>query len=413
MTRPLAGWETHGDYTTHLEEQAFLEAIASDTAATLAAIGATRLGTPIWALTLGTPGKPVWLINGAVHGTELSGREAALMWIRDLAYSADPDDLSYLQNHQVVFVPTMNADGAQPPRTRTNSADKDLNRDWFQLTQPETRAVKQLMTSTGAALILDLHEWGTATCTQNWGYSWTGGGTLSPTTALGTLGADLKNTLVAALTDNGFTSVQYPSSNAASGAGTLLQAAVPAHQTAILSEVLQRVVAKPERIILKTVLLNAFCAWHATNSAALESAKSASINAAIAGSSPLMVPMEGASWEVKPDPGFYEVPEWWDVPQELLDLHGIEMVGRTISTAQAARGVIPVLFDPESTQYVVGMDWEGNGPNAASERHTLGPIVKHEGVRRRAKSIVVKQDGVRRRVKSVTVNQDGYRRRVA
>lgn len=128
----------------------------------------------------------VWLMY-SVHGNEISPAEAAMATARHLLASRDPEVAEWLDNVVVVIVPTQNPDGRdrfmsryyealglQPdpdgvsverdepwPSGRPNHYLFDLNRDWFAMTQPETRGHIQLMLQWRPQVVVDAHEMGT------------------------------------------------------------------------------------------------------------------------------------------------------------------------------------------------------------------------------------------------------------
>ncbi len=128
----------------------------------------------------------VWLGNG-VHGNEISGPEASLMVAYHLVAARRDkvvDDI--LANTLVLIDPTQNPDGrdrfvhhfeqsygiepqAHPlalehtepwPGGRTNHYLFDMNRDWFALTQPETRGRVKALLEWFPLVFVDLHEMG-------------------------------------------------------------------------------------------------------------------------------------------------------------------------------------------------------------------------------------------------------------
>lgn len=128
----------------------------------------------------------VWLMY-SVHGNEISPAEAAMATARHLLASRDPEVAEWLNNVVVIIVPTQNPDGRdrfmsryyealglQPdpdgvsverdepwPSGRPNHYLFDLNRDWFAMTQPETRGHIQLMLQWRPQVVVDAHEMGT------------------------------------------------------------------------------------------------------------------------------------------------------------------------------------------------------------------------------------------------------------
>ena len=130
----------------------------------------------------------VVMLSYGVHGNEISGPDAAMMTAYHLL-AARNDALvnGTLANTLVLIDPTQNPDGrnrfvhnftvaeglepdgAVPaaernepwPGGRTNHYHFDMNRDWFALTQPETRGRIQLLQEWFPLVFVDLHEMGT------------------------------------------------------------------------------------------------------------------------------------------------------------------------------------------------------------------------------------------------------------
>lgn len=128
----------------------------------------------------------IWLGYG-VHGNEISSPDAALLTAYHLlAARGDPVVEQVLERAIVLIDPTQNPDGrdrfvhnfesaeglepdASPlaaehnepwPGGRTNHYYFDLNRDWFALTQPETRGRVQVLQQWYPLVFVDLHEMG-------------------------------------------------------------------------------------------------------------------------------------------------------------------------------------------------------------------------------------------------------------
>ncbi len=127
----------------------------------------------------------IW-IGACVHGDETSGSDAALALLKRLAGAKDPDAREILQRCILLIDPVMNPDGrahfldhrrrwASPdpvtddqdlghreawPSGRGNHYLLDLNRDWFALSQQETRGRVALFLDWHPELSFDLHEMG-------------------------------------------------------------------------------------------------------------------------------------------------------------------------------------------------------------------------------------------------------------
>ena len=164
---PRTGFEQRGGaaWTTHEEELQFLAAVAASPRVHTEVIGSSLEGRPLHLVALQLPGRqdtrPTTLVLGSQHGNEPAGRETALAWLRDLAFTEDGVLLEQLTGQTVLFVPSANPDG-RARGTRANRAGVDLNRDHLTLTQPESRAVGEVLRDLAPHLVLDLHEYGPA-----------------------------------------------------------------------------------------------------------------------------------------------------------------------------------------------------------------------------------------------------------
>ncbi|MFG1943863.1 M14 family zinc carboxypeptidase [Nonomuraea sp. NPDC048826] len=94
--------------------------------------------------------------NGNIHGNEWEGTDAALRVIEELATSTDPATAALLKRTRLYFNVTANPDG-RIAGTRQNGAGFDLNRDFITASQPEVRAMRQIMIDTQPVAMLDLH----------------------------------------------------------------------------------------------------------------------------------------------------------------------------------------------------------------------------------------------------------------
>lgn len=152
-----------------------LDAIKAD----LATIAAGRPGN-------GSALPVTWLTYG-VHGNEISSTDAALMTAYQLlAAKDDARSAKIMANTIVVIDPMQNPDGRarfvnnfsastgidpagdrqaaehdEPwPSGRVNHYMFDLNRDWFTLSQPETRGKVAAIRAWNPVVVIDLHEMG-------------------------------------------------------------------------------------------------------------------------------------------------------------------------------------------------------------------------------------------------------------
>jgi hypothetical protein len=170
---PTTGFEDNGgaNWTTHDEEVAFLQEVADSPRVALSEIGRTLEGRPLHLVELGFPGpdaieearqRPTVLFICTQHGNEPAGREACLEWLRDLAFTEDPDLVRQLQEHTILFVPTANPDG-RAANTRGNSEGDDINRDHLNLETLEAQAIATVVRDWQPDVVVDLHEFGSTT----------------------------------------------------------------------------------------------------------------------------------------------------------------------------------------------------------------------------------------------------------
>jgi len=98
---------------------------------------------------------PVW-VNANIHGNEWEGTDGALRVIDYFATTQDREALTLLRNNRVYLNLTANPDG-RVAGTRQNSAGFDLNRDFATGSQPEARAMREMVRRTQPMMMLDEH----------------------------------------------------------------------------------------------------------------------------------------------------------------------------------------------------------------------------------------------------------------
>ncbi|MEV6039517.1 M14 family zinc carboxypeptidase [Nonomuraea sp. NPDC052116] len=95
-------------------------------------------------------------VNANIHGNEWEGTDAALRVIEELATSKDPKVADLLARTRLYFNITANPDG-RVSGVRQNGAGFDLNRDFVTASQPEVRAMRQIMIDAQPVTMIDLH----------------------------------------------------------------------------------------------------------------------------------------------------------------------------------------------------------------------------------------------------------------
>lgn len=109
------------------------------------------------------------LLLGRAHPPEVPGAIAMRDFVDSLAsirLEACSEGLTttcrFFQSHNFMILPLLNPDGVALGHWRHNVGSTDLNRDWGEFAQPETRAVKKKLESIGASsrlrLMLDFHS---------------------------------------------------------------------------------------------------------------------------------------------------------------------------------------------------------------------------------------------------------------
>lgn len=131
-------------------------------------IGKTVQKRPLHLVRIGDPAprsvsaartKPVVLFTCSQHGNEPAGREACLIWLRDLAFGGERNLVEMLSKWTVLFVPTANPDG-RAANIRENSRGTDINRDHLNLMSNEGKAIGRVIRDWRPDVVVDLHEYG-------------------------------------------------------------------------------------------------------------------------------------------------------------------------------------------------------------------------------------------------------------
>ncbi|MEJ2084331.1 MAG: M14 family metallopeptidase [Acidobacteriota bacterium] len=117
---------------------------------------------------LDASGKPVLLAQGGIHAGEIDGKDAGMIFLRELVFGRYRD---LLDHASLLFVPILNVDGHErisplsrvnqrgPEESgwRTNARNLNLNRDYSKLDTPEISAVVAAINRWHPDLYLDLH----------------------------------------------------------------------------------------------------------------------------------------------------------------------------------------------------------------------------------------------------------------
>lgn len=169
---PLTGFEERGgaDWTTEGEERRFLRALdrMSDQVS-VRGIGRTPEGRRLDLVQVGAEERSAEEIAAgssilfvcSQHGNEPAGRDGCLQAIRDLALDSSPATQRLLTRSTILFIPNANPDG-RAANIRRNSQNVDLNRDHLALETSETQAVAKVVRDYAPDAVHDAHEYGGA-----------------------------------------------------------------------------------------------------------------------------------------------------------------------------------------------------------------------------------------------------------
>jgi len=108
-------------------------------------IGRSLLGKPINAITITeSDGKKLIVVLSRQHPPEVTGYMAMQEFIKTV--SADTDlAKKFRKEYELILIPMINPDGVDEGNWRHNVAGVDLNRDWENFVQPETKSVKKYL----------------------------------------------------------------------------------------------------------------------------------------------------------------------------------------------------------------------------------------------------------------------------
>jgi hypothetical protein len=135
---------------------------SSQGAVEVASAGQSGEGRQLYYATVGD-GPDVFWLQSRIHGNELHSKEAALQVLRYLGSSGSPEAQRIRDELTVVVIPMYNPDGATANIRQSTTPNRiDLNRDWENFAQPESRAFYALWEQLRPRLALDLHHFGQA-----------------------------------------------------------------------------------------------------------------------------------------------------------------------------------------------------------------------------------------------------------
>jgi cytosolic carboxypeptidase protein 6 len=108
-------------------------------------IGSSFEGRPINLLQIGNPeSKKLMMVLSRQHPPEITGW-LAMKWFVETLCEENSVAEKFRDEYCVFVVPMVNPDGVDNGHWRHNSGGIDLNRDWEDFNQPETKAIKHFM----------------------------------------------------------------------------------------------------------------------------------------------------------------------------------------------------------------------------------------------------------------------------
>jgi len=153
---------SYNDMMSKLATLATVDDLTGRGRVSVACVGKSVRGREIPLVVLSEPNVPIdstkrLFVICRQHGDEPAPTEAMLKLIQDLAFSSSDETADLLSKVSFFIVPMMNPDGAER-NSRRNSNGVDLNRDWLDLRQPETRCVRRAIDAVEPDIIVDAHE---------------------------------------------------------------------------------------------------------------------------------------------------------------------------------------------------------------------------------------------------------------
>ena len=126
----------------------WLASFSDNSSVTINTIGMSKLGNPIKELTISDIKKGeeagVLILMSRQHPPEVSGFLASLYFIEELSSNSQLA-MDFRANFIVRSFPLINIDGVLNGHWRHNAGGVDLNRDWENFNQPETKAVRDVL----------------------------------------------------------------------------------------------------------------------------------------------------------------------------------------------------------------------------------------------------------------------------
>jgi len=138
-------WISSQEIITASETNRWAGKLAEKPFVSMMEIGKSFEGRPINLLQIGNPeSKNLMMVLSRQHPPEITGW-LAMKWFVETLCSENNVAEKFRNEFCVYVVPLVNPDGVENGHWRHNSGGIDLNRDWEDFNQPETRAIKHFM----------------------------------------------------------------------------------------------------------------------------------------------------------------------------------------------------------------------------------------------------------------------------
>jgi len=121
------------------------EELTANTTLTQTILGASTQGRPIYKIESRNEITNEWVvILGRQHPPEITGALALFPFVETLLSSSELSKY-FLNKYNVLVIPNINPDGVHAGNWRSNANGQDLNRDWIDFTQIETKLINDYL----------------------------------------------------------------------------------------------------------------------------------------------------------------------------------------------------------------------------------------------------------------------------
>jgi len=121
------------------------EELTANTTLTKTILGASTQGRPIYKIESRNEITNEWVvILGRQHPPEITGALALFPFVETLLSSSELSKY-FLNKYNVLVIPNINPDGVHAGNWRSNANGQDLNRDWIDFTQIETKLINDYL----------------------------------------------------------------------------------------------------------------------------------------------------------------------------------------------------------------------------------------------------------------------------